>query len=84
MQIQTKQITSKVTINTLMYSTGRDTNQVTANNISMALKTTALELHYPLLKGIPVDWIDTQSLHCGGAMALALSGYSETQIQKIG
>jgi hypothetical protein len=37
-----------------------------------------------LLKGIPIKRIDTHSLHSGGANALALSGYSNMQIQKMG
>eukprot|EP00985_Skeletonema_marinoi_P024571 scaffold17176_cov147-Skeletonema_marinoi.AAC.1 len=34
--------------------------------------------------GIPIDRIDTHSLRCGEANALALSGYSDRQIQKMG
>ncbi|KAK1732566.1 hypothetical protein QTG54_016707 [Skeletonema marinoi] len=44
----------------------------------------AAALDYPSCKGIPIDRIDTHSLHCGGANALALSGYSDRQIQKMG
>ena len=38
----------------------------------------------PTQKGIPIDRVDTHSLRGGGADALALSGYSDTQIQKMG
>jgi hypothetical protein len=41
-------------------------------------------LKYPATWGIPIDWINTHSLQSGGANALALSGYSDTQIQKMG
>ena len=41
-------------------------------------------LEYPILKGIPIKRINTHSLRSGGANALALSGYSDTQIQKMG
>jgi hypothetical protein len=57
---------------------------VTAENISRALKLAAAELHYPTAKGIPIERINTHSLRSGGANALALAGYSDTQIQKMG
>jgi hypothetical protein len=41
-------------------------------------------LKYPATWGIPIDWINTHSLQSGGANALALSDYSNTQIQKMG
>ena len=41
-------------------------------------------LNYPDEKGIPIEYIDTHSLCMGWANALALSGYSDTQIQKMG
>ncbi len=56
---------------------------VTAENISRALKSAAAELQYPTTKGIPVKR-NTHSLRSGGANALALVGYSDTQIQKMG
>ena len=34
--------------------------------------------------GIPVGRVDTHSLRSGGANALALAGYDDTQIQKMG
>ncbi len=57
---------------------------VTAENVSQALKGAARALHYPTTKGIPIDRINTHSLRSGGANALALSGYTDTQIQKMG
>ncbi len=57
---------------------------VTAENISRALKSAAAKLQYTTTKGIPIDRINTHSLHSGGANALSLAGYSDTQIQKMG
>ena len=48
------------------------------------LKWAAEQLDYDGQYGIPVDRIDTHSLWMGGANAFALSGYSDTQIQKMG
>ena len=48
------------------------------------LKWVAEQLNYDGRCGIPVDRIDTHSLRMGGANALALAGYSDTQIQKMG
>ncbi len=41
-------------------------------------------MQYPTTKGIPIERINTHSLRSGGANALALAGYSDTQIQKLG
>jgi hypothetical protein len=57
---------------------------VTAENVSRALKLVAVNLQYPTTKGIPIDRINTHFLCSGGANALALAGYSDTQIQKMG
>jgi hypothetical protein len=57
---------------------------VTAEDISRQLKIVAGILNYPTRKGISVKQVDTHSLRGGGANALALSGYSNTQIQKMG
>jgi hypothetical protein len=57
---------------------------VMAEHISRALKQAALELQYPTNKGIPIRQINTHSLRSGGGNALALAGYSDTQIQKMG
>ncbi len=58
--------------------------QKRAEHISRALKSAATELQYPTNKGIPIPRINTHSLRSGGANALALAGYSDTQIQKMG
>ncbi len=57
---------------------------ITSEQISRALKSAATELHYPTNKGIPITRINTHSLCSGGANALALAGYSDTHIQKMG
>ena len=60
------------------------TCDVTGEDISKGLKMAATLLEYPETRGIPIELIDTHSLQCGGANALALSGFSDTQIQKMG
>jgi hypothetical protein len=57
---------------------------VTAENISRAFKAAAVELQYQTNKGIPIDRINTHSLRSGGANALGLARYLDTQIQKMG
>jgi hypothetical protein len=57
---------------------------VCAGDVSAGLKVAANILQYPLTRGIPISSVDTHSLRSGGANALALSGYSDTQIQKMG
>ena len=57
---------------------------ITNEDVSKALKAAAMVLEYPTAKGIPIDRIDTHSLRSGGANAISLSGYSDTQIQKMG
>ena len=57
---------------------------VTAEHVRKALKSAAAELQYPTNKGIPILRINTHSLRSGSANALYLSGYSDTQIQKMG
>lgn len=58
--------------------------QVTDQDIRDAIKLAALALDYPHTRGIPISQINTHSLRIGGACALALAGYSDTQIQKMG
>jgi hypothetical protein len=53
-------------------------------DVRTALKAAATALNYPTTRNIPIDKIDTHSLHIGGANALALAGYSKQQIQKMG
>lgn len=71
-----------------MISTYWEQNQparvVTADHISKAIKLAANILNYPSAKGIPIQRINTHSLRSGGANVLALSGYSDTEIQKMG
>jgi hypothetical protein len=57
---------------------------ITNEDVSRALKMAAAVLNYPTARGIPVDCIDTHLLCSGGANALSLAGYSDTQIQKMG
>jgi hypothetical protein len=49
-----------------------------------SIKIAAMELQYPTNKGIPIMQINMHSLQSGGANALALVGYSNMQIQKMG
>ena len=74
---------SKKTILSAYYQGGKQ-GDVTSDHISKALKIAATALEYPILKGIPIERINTHSLRSGGANALALAGYSDTQIQKMG
>ncbi len=57
---------------------------ISNEDITRALKAAATSLDYPAAKGIPIDRIDTHSLHSGGANALSLASFSDTQIQKMG
>jgi hypothetical protein len=57
---------------------------VTGDDISKGLKMAATLLNYPSTWGVPIERINTHSLRSGGANALALSGYSDTQIQTMG
>jgi hypothetical protein len=66
------------------YTESKQRADITNEDISIALKQAATILDYPTAKGIPIDRIDTHSLHSGGANALSLSGFLDTQIQKIG
>ncbi len=73
----------KKTIISAYYHEGKRFD-VTSDHVSGALKTAATVLEYPILKGIPMEQVNTHSLRSGGAKALALSGYSDMQIQKMG
>jgi hypothetical protein len=68
----------------LAYFYGGKHFDVTADHISAALKLAASALENHILKGVPIERINTHSLQSGGANALALTGYSDTQIQKMG
>ena len=56
---------------------------VTDGNIRYAVKHAAAMLEYPD-RGIPLKDVDTHSLRAGGACALKLAGYSDTDIKKMG
>jgi hypothetical protein len=73
-------------MNTLLsaYWEGDTRHDVTDKDIRDSLKWAAECLNYPSERGIPIELVDTHSLRIGGACALALSGYSDTQIQKMG
>lgn len=66
------------------YTSNGTRSDVSAKDISSGLKSAAALLNYPSDRGIPIERIDTHSLRSGGANALSLAGYSDTQIQKMG
>lgn len=76
--------TTKANTNLSTYFVDGKAQYVNHNQISTALKLAAAALDYPSCKGIPIDRIDTHSLRCGGANALALSGHTDREIQKMG
>jgi hypothetical protein len=57
---------------------------VTSEYISKSIKLAKSMLNYPTTKGILIQCINTHSLRSGGANALTLAGYSDTQIQNMG
>jgi hypothetical protein len=59
-------------------------HNVTAEDISRSLKWAGTVLKYPALRAIPIERIDTHSLRIGGACVLALAGFSDMHIQKMG
>ena len=74
---------TKTTIILSYFNEGRRYS-VTSNHVSSALKLAAGTLKYPIIKGIPIERVNTHSLRSGGANALALARYSDTHIQKNG
>jgi hypothetical protein len=68
----------------LAYFNKNQCHDVTLGHISSALKQAAGALKYPTIKGIPIKRVNTHLLQSGSANALALTGYSDTQIQKMG
>lgn len=56
---------------------------ITDGAIRYAIKHAARVLDYPA-RGIPIKRVDTHSLRSGGACALKLAGYGETEIKKMG
>ena len=71
-------------LSTYYTSTHMPPAHVSDKDIRGTLKLAGIALEYPAKKGIPIDRIDTHSLRSGGANALSLSGYSDTEIQKMG
>ena len=59
-------------------------HNVTDKDVRSALKWAATVFEYPETRGIPIERVDTHSLRGGGANALSLNGYSDTEIQKLG
>jgi hypothetical protein len=59
-------------------------DNISDKDVQAALKMAAVPLDYPMARGIPVERIDTHSLHIGGANGLSLAGFSDQQIQKLG
>jgi hypothetical protein len=74
---------SKTFLSTYYNNKGK-CKDITNKDVSKALKVAALALDYPTAKGIPINRIATHSLRSGGANALLLAGYSDTQIKKMG
>ena len=66
------------------YDDHKKRGDITNEDVTAALKRAATALDYPIAKGIPIARIDTHSLRSGGANALSLAGFSDTQIQKMG
>ena len=57
---------------------------ITDQDIRDAVKMAARALDYEGTRGTPYNLINTHSLRIGGACALALAGYDDTQICKMG
>ena len=66
------------------YKDGDKLHDITDKDMRKAIKLAAVELDYPNKNNIPIDRVDTHSFRAGGANALHLAGYSDTQIQKMG
>ncbi len=64
---------AKSTFLSTIYHEGKKYD-VTGEDISKGLNMAATLLEYPETRGITIELIDTHSLRCGGANALALSG----------
>ena len=73
---------TKTTIISANFNVGQRYD-VTSGHISSALKMAVEALKHPTIKAIPTERVNTHSLRSGGANALALAGYSDTQIQKM-
>ena len=65
------------------YEGGKD-KRVNDQDIREAVKMAARQLDYEGTRGTPISLINTHSLRIGGACALALAGFDDTQICKMG
>ena len=77
---------TRSTAQSVLLDAGTCTCELKAPQITLSSPRTITQANnsYPLVKGIPIERINTHSLRSGGTNALALSGYSDTQIQKMG
>lgn len=66
------------------FEAGGTPADVTDQDIREAIKSTAIACDYPGTRGTPIELINTHSLRIGGACALALAGFTDTQIMKMG
>ena len=64
------------------YWTEGKRKDLSADNMSAALKIATTTLNYPYLKGITIYKVDIHSLISVGANALSLAGYSDRYMQK--
>jgi hypothetical protein len=62
----------------------REHYDITGEDVSKGLRIAATLLQYPATRVIPIKCINIHSLQSGGSNTLALSGYSDTQIQEMG
>ena len=66
-----------------IYEGGKD-KRVNDQDIREAVKMAARQLDYEGTHGTPISLINTHLLRIGGACALALAGFDDTQICKMG
>jgi hypothetical protein len=83
LHLQENKADGKKTFLSAFFSEGARYNE-SSEDISKALKMSTAILQYPIAWSIPIESIDTHSSRSGDANTLALSGYSDTQIQKMG
>jgi hypothetical protein len=81
--IQTHDRTPMTTFLSTYYSGPTTQHEMTDKHIQATIKLAAFALGYPS-RGILIDHVDTHSLRSGGVNALALNGYSDWEIQKMG
>jgi hypothetical protein len=83
LHLQQHNATPKTFLSTY-YLEPKKRSNITNKDIMVALKRAANVLDYPIAKGIPIERINTHLLRSGGANALSLAGFLDTQIQKMG